>query len=117
LALALGTVGIYGTMAVLVQQRRREIAIRMAVGGERTVVVNFILRQGMRWVVAGMFLGLAASALVTRLLQGFLYGISVADPVVFSAVPLLLAGTAYLACFLPARRTSMADPLPALREE
>ena len=117
LALALGTIGIYGTMAVLVQQRRREIAIRMAIGGARNNVVRLILGQGMRWAALGIAFGLIAAVFVTRLLHGILSGVSAADPVSFAAVALLLAGTACLACFVPARRASGIEPLIALREE
>ncbi len=117
LALLLGTMGIYGTMAVLVQQRRREIAIRMAIGGARSDVVRLILAQGMRWTALGMGLGLLAAYFATRLLRGTLSGISAADPVAMGAVTLLLAATAYFACLVPARRASGVEPLIVLREE
>lgn len=117
LAFALGTVGVYGTMAVLVAQRRREIAIRMAVGGERRAVVNLIVTQGMRWTISGIAVGVVAAFFVTRLLRGLLFGIAAVDPLSLVAVTLLLAAAAYLACFVPARRATRADPLIALRED
>ena len=74
-------------------------------------------RQGMRWAAAGLALGTAGGLTAALLLRSRLYGISVADPVAFVVTPCVLAGAAYAACYLPARRSARLDPLVALREE
>jgi predicted permease len=116
-ALALAAIGLYGVMSYVVRQRTREIGLRMALGAQSAAVVSFVTRQGMRWTSTGIVLGLGASWIVARLLAKLLYGISAADPVAFLSAPLLLAGVAYAACFVPGRRASRLDPLAALREE
>jgi putative ABC transport system permease protein len=117
LALILGAIGLYGVMSYLVRQRTREIGIRMALGAHAGAVVRLITRQGMRWLGIGLALGLAASFGVARLIAGFLYGIGPADPIAFGAIALLLSATAFVACYMPARRASRIDPLVALRDE
>jgi predicted permease len=117
LALILGAIGLYGVMSYLVRQRTREIGIRMALGAHAGAVVRLITRQGMRWTGIGLALGLAASFGVARLIAGFLNGIGPADPIAFGAVALLLSATAFVACYMPARRASRIDPLVALRDE
>jgi predicted permease len=117
LALALGAVGTYGTMAFVVEQRRREIGVRMALGASPWGIVRLITYQGMTWTALGLAIGAAGAFIVVRLLRGLMYGISAADPVAFVGIVLLLAGTAYAACYLPARHGSKMDPLAALRYE
>ena len=117
LALALGAIGTYGIMAFLVQQRRREIGIRMALGAQPGDVLRLITRQAMQWTLVGLALGSSAALGLVRLLRRLLYGISPHDPVAFLSVAILLAATAYLACYFPARRASRIDPLDALRHE
>ena len=117
LALILGAIGLYGVMSYLVRQRTREIGIRMALGGERGTVVGLVTGHGMRWTGIGLVVGLAASFAVAKLIAGFLYGVGPADPTAFVGIALLLIGTAYVACYIPARRASRIDPLVALREE
>src|SRR5262245_59463888 len=117
LALILGAIGLYGVMSYLVRQRTREIGIRMALGAERGTVVGLVTRHGMRWTGIGLAFGLAASFAVAKLIAGFLYGVGPADPTAFVGIALLLLGTAYVACYIPARRASRIDPLVALREE
>ena len=117
LALVLGAIGLYGVMSYLVRQRTREIGIRMALGAQSGAVVDLVTRHGMRWTAIGLVLGLAASLAVAKLIGGFLYGVGPADPMAFIGIALLLSGTAYVACYIPAKRASRIDPLMALREE
>ncbi len=116
LALALASVGLYGIMAYSVNQRRREIGVRMALGaGQRTVLV-FVLRQGMSLVLTGLAFGVVLALLAGRGLSRFLYGVSGADPISLVGASAVLLGVAFVACYLPARRASRVDPLVALRE-
>lgn len=116
-ALALAAIGIYGAISYLVRQRTREIGIRMALGARPGAVVRLVTQQGMIWTISGMTLGLSAALAATQLLSGLLYGIAAADPLAFGGIPLLLGGTAFAACYVPARRASRIDPLAALREQ
>jgi predicted permease len=116
-ALLLAAVGIYGLMAYSVAQRTQEIGIRMALGAKAPAVRNLVVRQGMSLVVVGILLGLAAAFGLTRLLATFLFGVKALDPLTFLVVPILLAGVALLAVWLPAQRATHIDPLEALRYE
>ena len=116
-ALVLAAVGIYGVVAYSVAQRTSEIGIRVAMGAQRSDVLRMILGQGGRLIFVGMALGVAAALALTRMMAGFLFGISATDPTTFGAVALLLAGVALLACYVPARRATRVDPLVALRYE
>lgn len=116
LALGLASVGLYGIMAYSVNQRRREIGVRMALGaGERNVWL-LILRQGMRLVLTGLTVGLALALLVGHTLSRFLYGVSGTDPFSLLGASLVLLVVALAACYLPARSASRVDPLVALRD-
>jgi predicted permease len=117
LAVVLAGIGIYGVVAYTTRQRTREIGIRMALGAERGQVFRMILRRGLRLVIIGLALGLAASVLLTRLLRGLLFGVPASDPVTFTSVALLLTGVALAACYVPARRAAKVDPLLALHSE
>ena len=117
LALLLGAIGLYGVMSYLVRQRTREIGIRMALGAQRGAVVDLVTRHGMRWTGIGLAIGLTISLAVAKLIAGFLYGVGAADPIAFIGIAVLLIATAYVACYIPARRASQIDPLAALREE
>lgn len=117
LALALGTVGIYGTMSFLGQQRRREIAIRMALGAPRRSVVGLITGQGMLWTLGGQVLGVGLSIGVIKLLKALLSGIANPEPLAFAGVLALLSGAALLACWLPASHATKVDPILALRQD
>jgi putative ABC transport system permease protein len=110
-------VGIYGVMSYSVTQRTRELGLRMALGAQARDTLLMIVGKSMALVAAGVVLGLAGSVGVTRLLSGMLYGVSPVDPLVFGAVSLVLAGTALLACLLPALRATKVDPVQALRVE
>ena len=117
LAVVLAAIGIYGLMGYSVQQRTREIGIRMALGAQASAVRNMVIRQGLRLAVAGVGLGLAAAFYLTRFLAGFLFGVKAVDPLVFLAVPALLTGVALLAVWRPALRAARVEPLRALRHE
>jgi len=115
-ALVLAATGLYGTMTYGVTQRTREIGIRMALGATWARVLRLIVGQGMRAVVAGLALGLLGALGVSRMLRASLFGITANDPLSYAAAGLLLALTALLACFLPARRAVRVNPMDALRE-
>jgi len=100
-----------------VQQRTREIGIRMALGAPAGTVRNMVIRQGLGLAAAGASLGLAAAFYLTRFLAGFLFGVKALDPLVFVAVPALLTAVALLAVWRPALRAARVDPLRALRHE
>jgi putative ABC transport system permease protein len=119
LALTLAAVGIYGVLSYLVQQRTREIGIRLALGSSTAGVLRLVLRQGMGSVLLGIALGLGGAFAVTRLLGtlGLLVGVTARDPLTFFATPVILAIIAVLASAIPAHRASRLDPLIALRQE
>ena len=116
LALGLASIGLYGIMAYSVNQRRREIGIRMALGAGQASVLRLILRQGMMLVICGVGIGLMLSILLGRALSKFLYGVGTSDPASLTGASLVLLTVALLSCYLPARRASQVDPLIALHE-
>jgi len=116
-ALLLTMLGVYGVVAFLVSRRYREIGIRMALGAQRRDVLGLILQQGMKPVAFGTVAGLAGSLISSRLISSQLYGVSSWDPWTLTSVIALLAATALLACWLPARRAAGVDPMDALRYE
>jgi predicted permease len=117
IGLALSTIGIFGVVSYAVTQRTHEIGIRMALGARRRDVLGLVLRQGVKLALGGIGIGLFGAWAVTRLLTGFLYGVSATDPLTFGGVALLLAFVTLLTCYLPARRATNVDPLVALRHE
>jgi len=114
-ALLLASIGVYGLMAYTVQQRRREIAIRMALGASRRAMRNMILRSGIALIGAGIALGLASSWATGRLLRALLFGVSVHDPLAFATAAAVLAAVAVFATLRPAIAATMVDPVEALR--
>jgi putative ABC transport system permease protein len=117
MALLLGIVGIYGVISYSVSQRRREIGIRIALGAQRNTLKAMVVRQGMFLAGIGVVFGLAAAAILTRIMSSFLFEISPLDPVTYCAVSTSLLAAAALASYLPAHRASAVDPSDALRAE
>ena len=117
LAFLLSAMGIYGVMSYLVSQRTHEMGIRMALGARSVDIFILVIKQGMTSVLIGIAAGLMLSLIATRILSGLLYGISATDPVTLIQTSLLVAGTALLACLIPARQATRYDPLTALRTE
>ena len=117
LALVLALVGIYGVMSYSVSRQTAEIGVRMALGASRERVLRFIIVQGMKPVVIGLAVGLAAALALSRVIAGLLFGVTAYDPLTYAAVAALLAATAVLACLLPARQAMRVDLVSALRAE
>jgi predicted permease len=117
LALVLATIGLYGVMSYLMRQRRREIAIRLALGAERSHVVAAVVVQGMRWVTVGLVSGSATAVVLVRSASALLPGVRAFDPLTLVIITGILAATACAACGTPAWRASCVDPLAALRQD
>jgi predicted permease len=117
LAVLLTTLGLYGVVAQRVGQLRREIGIRVALGARAAAIATLVLGEGLRLVAIGLPLGLAASVAAVRLLSSYLYGVSATDAATFTGIPLVLAGVALGACYIPARRAMRVDPIQALRHD
>ena len=116
LALALASLGVYSTVSVLVTERTREIGIRVALGAERTSILRLVASEGALLAATGLGLGIAGALLLTRLLEGLLYGVDPLDPLTFATVPTVLAVLTMLACLQPARRAMAVDPVVTLRK-
>ncbi len=117
LAFLLAGLGLYGILALAVEQRTREIGVRVALGASRREIFRLIVGRGMRLAVVGLFVGIPAAFALTRLMRGVLSGLSTTDPVTYMVVAALLAVAAFLASYLPARRATRVDPLVALRAD
>jgi putative ABC transport system permease protein len=115
LALALTVIGIFGVVSYTVGQRRREIGIRMALGGRRPDMVRLIVRQAMLPVLLGLCAGLALAGAVTRVLAGTLFGVSARDPATFAIVAAVLAAVGLIASVAPGVRAARIAPVEALR--
>jgi predicted permease len=117
IALALACFGIYAVISYSVEQRRREMGIRMALGAAPSGILGMVLREGMALTTAGIAIGIVASLGLTRYLSSLLYAVKPADPSVFAAVSIVLALAAAAGCYFPARRATRVDPAMVLREE
>jgi putative ABC transport system permease protein len=117
LALVLGAVGIYGVMAFMVSQRRREIGIRMALGARPLDVLQAVMSRGLLLTGLGVGFGLLAAIAAGRALSTLLFEVSPADPLTLVSVAVLLGLSALFACFWPARRATRVDPMITLRAE
>jgi putative ABC transport system permease protein len=116
-ASALTLVGVYGVLSLSVAARKRELAIRTAMGAGRRDLLKLVLGEGMRLIALGVAAGLAAAVVLSRVLRSFLFEVKPTDPVTLIVVGLLFVGVALLACWAPARRAAKVDPLEALRYE
>jgi putative ABC transport system permease protein len=116
-ALALAAVGIYGILANMVRQRAREIGIRLAMGARRADVFRLVVGRGMRLAGVGLAIGVLLALLCTRLLSGLIFGITSTDPVTYALVVGVISVTAFLSCYLPARKATRLDPMITLRHE
>lgn len=114
--LLLGAIGLYGVATYMVREQTREFGVRLALGARPETIRAAVLRSGLRLAVPGAILGLVLAWPATRIVEGFLFGISALDPVTFVSVPLVLIATTILAVWLPARRATRLDPARVLRE-
>jgi putative ABC transport system permease protein len=116
-AFLLAALGLYGILAYGVEQRIREIGVRVALGASRGEVLRLVIGHGMRLTSIGVMVGVPAALIVTRLIGGVLPGVTGADPVIYAVVVALLTVSAFMASYLPARRATLVDPLVALRSD
>ena len=116
-AMILAAIGIYGVLGYIVSHRTREIGIRMALGARRRQVVALVLRQTAVLTIVGVAAGVGGAALLTRYLEGLLFGLTPLDVTTFVAVVVMFGAVAALASYIPARRATRVDPLVALRSE
>jgi putative ABC transport system permease protein len=113
----LAAIGIYGVIAYSVAQRTKEIGIRMALGAQRSDMLQMVLRESFSLVGIGLLAGLLSALMLTRLMESLLYGVAAHDAWTYAIVLLLLSSAAFLASYFPARRAMRVDPMVALRYE
>jgi hypothetical protein len=117
MALVLSIIGIYAVVAYVTTRRRREIAVRLALGADTPRIVSLVMRQGAVWICAGLLVGVAGARLLTGYVSGLLFRVTTTDVVTFVSVAVGLAVMALLATAIPALRASRIDPMLALRAE
>jgi len=116
IALFLSAIGLYGVLAYSINQRRREIGVRMAVGAQAANILSLVMRQGFRIVGFGLAVGLVTALALAHLINSILYGVSANDPLTLGLAVLILVVIAFLACLFPALRAARINPITALRE-
>jgi len=117
LALLLAAIGVYGVLAYMVTERRREIGIRIALGAPRSSVLGLVMKQGVQLTIIGVVVGIAGALVLNRLIASLLFGVQPTDLATLAAVITTIALVAAVACWLPAWRASRLDPNVVLREE
>jgi len=116
-ALVLAIVGIYGVLSFLVSRRAREMGVRMALGAQRGDILWLVMKEGAKFSLAGIALGLGGAFFVTKVLAAQLYGVGTLDAITYISVSTLVAAVTLAACYVPARRAMRVDPMVALRYE
>ena len=117
LALVLSAVGIYSVLSYAVRRRVREIGIRMALGATHADVLKMVVSDGMKPILLGVAIGLAAAFALSRVVTSLIYGVRATDPLTFAGVSILLGAVGFLATVFPAYRATRVDPMVALRYE
>src|SRR5947199_6329929 len=117
LALVLTTIGLLGVISYIVSQRTHEIGVRVALGAQRSDIINLVVRHGLFLTLVGLVIGLGIAFGAVQLLSSLLYGVVPTDPITFIGVTALLCAVTLLACYLPAQRAMCVDPMVALRYE
>ena len=117
IALLLAALGVYGALSYFGAERRREMGLRMALGAEAGQVVRLVLRRGMTLIFVGLALGTLTALALGGLVANLLFSVSAYDPIAIIGVAAVLTLTGWIACWLPARRTTCIDPVEVMRTE
>jgi predicted permease len=117
IALFLAVIGVYGVISLSVTQRRREIGVRVALGAQRRDIIRLIVGNGVKPILIGAVIGLAASLALSRVLQSLLFEVRPTDPATYAAAAVMLTVVGALACYVPSRRATAVDPVEVLRQE
>jgi ABC-type antimicrobial peptide transport system permease subunit len=117
LAIVLAAIGTYGVIAYSVNQRTPEFGLRMALGAQQSNVLSLVIVQAAKLAAGGTAIGVIASLVMARALKTLVFNVSPTDPAIYSMVVLIVMSVAFLACYIPARRATQADPMSALRAE